>query len=126
MFSSILGLKINKTTIPTPFSLCFLITFIPATYAQNISFETQVLPILETKCGECHGSNNPEVRLNLTTYVGLIEGSEYGLVVEPGDVMASYLIEMIETGEMPQDGEPVSSTELTVIRSWIEQGALNN
>lgn len=84
------------------------------------------MPILQSKCGECHGIENPEVRLTVTNYDELIQGSEFGAVVNPGDPGTSYMIEMIETGEMPQDGEPVSSEELSLIKIWIEQGALNN
>lgn len=102
--------------------------FIPISLvsAQSISFEQQVLPILLNKCSECHGDENPEVRLTVVNYEELMQGSEFGIVVNPGDPASSYMIEMITLGEMPQDGERVTDEELSLIEAWIEEGALNN
>ena len=116
----------DKIIIYAPLIVGFLIAYIPAALAQSVSFESQVLPVFETKCSECHGLSNPEVRLTLISYEGVIKGSEYGIVIEPGEPIESYMIELIEKGEMPQDGEPVSPDELSLIKSWIEEGALNN
>lgn len=98
----------------------------PLVSAQSISFKQQVLPILLNKCSECHGDENPEVRLTVVNYEQLMQGSEFGIVVNPGDSVTSYMIEMIALGEMPQDGEPVTDQELSLIKTWIEEGALNN
>ncbi len=94
--------------------------------AQSVSFQEQVLPILKNKCGECHGDENPEVRLTVINYEELMEGSEFGIVISPGDPSSSYMIELIALGEMPQDGEPVTNEELSLIEVWIEEGALDN
>ncbi len=94
--------------------------------AQNVSFKAQILPILQNKCSECHGTENPEVRLTVTQYDQLMLGSEFGIVVNPGEPASSYIVEMIALGEMPQDGEPVTNEELFLIETWIEEGALNN
>ena len=49
-----------------------------------VSFETEVLPILEKHCTECHSDENAELGLKLDTYEGLMGGSDYGTVVEAG------------------------------------------
>lgn len=115
-----------KKTMFIPFVILIFIAFIPITLAQTVSFETQILPIFELRCAECHGEQNPEVRLRLIDYEEVLEGSEYGIVIKPGDIESSYLIEMIETGEMPQDGEPVTLDELSLIKTWVVEGALDN
>jgi len=49
-------------------------------------------------------------------------------VVEPGDPDGSFLMDMITAGDMPPEGEgdKVPEEEIALIRTWIEQGALNN
>jgi hypothetical protein len=53
-------------------------------------------------------------------------GSEYGPIVEPGNVEDSVLWMMIEVGDMPQEGDPLTAEELEVIQAWIAEGAQNN
>ncbi len=104
----------------------FTFSSLPLASAEGISFETQILPILKNKCSECHGDENPEVMLTVVNYEELMQGSEFGIIINPSDPATSYMLEMIETGEMPQDGEGVTSEELSLIKEWIEEGALNN
>jgi predicted metal-binding protein len=119
-------MNFKKIVIKLVISCCIFFKLANIATAQNVSFESDILPIFELKCGECHGEVYPELRLTLTSYEGILKGSEYGSVVKPGDPSASYLIDMIASGEMPQDGEPVNLEEFNLIRSWIEQGALEN
>lgn len=116
----------NKLLVSLFFGLIFSFYSLQLASAQSVSFETQILPILQNKCSECHGNENPEVRLTVINYEELMQGSEFGVIVNPGDPTTSYMIEMIETQDMPQDGEPVTSEELALIKLWIEEGALNN
>lgn len=96
------------------------------------SFSEEIAPILEKYCLSCHGGVGEdgqrvvEVSLDLTTWDGVMAGSEYGSVVEPGDPAKSILVEMIEDGTMPEEGDPVPPADLEKIRSWIAEGALNN
>ena len=53
-------------------------------------------------------------------------GSEFGTVIEAGDVEGSYLFDMIVAGDMPEEGDPVPEEEIQLIRTWIEAGAPNN
>ncbi len=99
-------------------------------------FADDVLPIFEQRCVKCHGGVGPdgeqrlEVLLDLSSYEGVMAGSEYGTVIEPGDSEASLLIEMIVAGDMPSqdDGEEelVPPEEIELIRAWIDEGAENN
>lgn len=98
----------------------------------QVSFAGDVLPILQNRCVECHGGideNGEERRealLDLRSYDGVMAGSEFGEVIEPGDAEASYLLEMIVEGDMPEEGDPVPEAEIETIRSWITAGAENN
>ncbi len=116
----------NKLLVLIFFGFIFSFYSLQPASAQSVSFEAQILPIFQNKCSECHGNENPEVRLTVVNYEELMQGSEFGIVVNPGDPTTSYMIEMIETQEMPQDGELVTNEELALIKVWIEEGALNN
>ncbi|NNF28180.1 MAG: hypothetical protein HKN73_13230 [Gemmatimonadetes bacterium] len=98
----------------------------------QVSFANDVLPIFNNRCVDCHGGTdeNGEQRLesllDLRSYEGVMAGSEFGTVIEAGDAEASYLLEMIVEGDMPEEGDPVPEAEIETIRSWITAGAENN
>lgn len=91
-----------------------------------ISFAEQVAPIFEARCVECHGEESTELGLRLDSYEGLMAGSDYGTVVEAGDPDGSLLIDMMESGDMPEDGDAVPPEEIEIIKTWISEGAENN
>ena len=100
----------------------------------TVSFAEQILPIFQKRCAKCHGGEDEngevltEVSLSLLEYERVMVGSEFGSVVEAGDPDGSFLIDMITAGDMPPEGEgdKVPEEEIALIRTWIEQGALNN
>jgi len=92
---------------------------------REVSFAEEVLPILEKYCVECHSEESAELGLKLDTYEGVMGGSDYGTVVEAGDV-ESLLVEMIESGDMPDGGDPMPAEELNVIKAWVTEGAQKN
>ncbi len=91
-----------------------------------VSFTTDVLPIFETYCSECHSEENTELGLRLDSYEGAMAGSDYGTVIEAGDADGSLLVDMISSGDMPEDGDPVPADLLEIIKTWINEGAENN
>lgn len=92
-------------------------------YARDID------PIMKKYCVTCHGGMGAdgekvtEMGLDLTSYAGMMAGSTYGTVVEPGDPDNSLLLEMVEAGDMPEEGEKVPAELVQVLRAWIAQGA---
>jgi mono/diheme cytochrome c family protein len=107
------------TTSPTPGA-------IDAQPRGTVSFAQQIAPIFEARCTQCHGEPVAESGLNLSTYEGAMVGSEYGTVVEAGNPDESLIIDMISSGGMPAEGDPMPSEELELLRSWIAEGAENN
>ena len=104
------------------------------TSQDTVSFAKQILPIFQNRCAKCHGAEDEngevrtEVSLSLLEYERVMVGSEFGSVVEAGDPDGSFLMDMITAGDMPPEGEgdKVPEEEIALIRTWIEQGALNN
>lgn len=100
--------------------------------AVDVSYQEDVVPILEASCLDCHGAENDEGEVvielgyDMTTYEGLMAGSDYGPVIEPGDPDGSLFLDMIVNGDMPEDGDPLPEEEIEVIRAWIAEGAQNN
>lgn len=103
----------------------------PATGAvAEVSFRNEVKPILDQYCVTCHGGMyegelRKEDSLDLTTYDGLMAGSEYGTVLDAGDP-ESLIIEMMVDGDMPDEGDPVPPELIDLFRTWIVEGAKNN
>lgn len=92
----------------------------------EVSFANHVLPILVDRCSECHGSDNPEEGLEVTSYRTLMLGSIYGSVIEAGDAEGSYLFEQVNSGKMPKNNAPLTPNQIETIRTWIDAGALDN
>ncbi len=91
-----------------------------------VSFADDIMPIFEARCWECHSEENMELGLKLDSYEAVMAGSDYGTVIEPGDADGSLLVDMIASGDMPEDGDPVLPEELELIKTWIAEGAENN
>ena len=125
-----LGFMLALTDVPLTLAAQDELQF--SLIAADVSFSEDVTPILEAKCVICHGGADEngaitkEMQLDLTSYDALMIGSEYGPIVEPGNVEDSVLWMMIEVGDMPQEGDPLTAEELEVIQAWIAEGAQNN
>ena len=101
---------------------------------QPVSFQEDVQPILEANCSECHsggGAGAEASGLDMSSYEGLMEGTRYGPVIEPGDSVSSTLVLLLEgkadpSIRMPHGKDPLSDEKIAVIKRWIDQGAPNN
>jgi uncharacterized membrane protein len=100
-----------------------------------VSYQADVLPILEKHCKACHVPGQPGYIVSgfdLEGYESLMKGTHYGPVVLPGDALTSTLVMLIEGRASPAlkmphgDAPPMSSDEIRTIRMWVEQGAKNN
>ena len=93
---------------------------------ENVSFSEDILPIFKDRCSECHEWPDPSEDLVLTSYGDVMYGSANGDVVIPGEPENSYLVELIETGQMPRRRDPLTTVQIELIKAWIEAGALDN
>ena len=111
------------TTEPTTASVP---TTDPAAASATVSFAADVLPILQSRCLNCHGGNRTEEGLSLRTHADVLTGSDNGAVVVPGDATNSLLFEMVSTQEMPKRGPKLTPDQVQLIMTWINEGALDN
>ena len=88
------------------------------------TFEADVRPILKAHCFHCHGEEGKtEGELDVRLVRLLLAGGESGPALVAGKAGQSYLMERLESGEMPPGETKLSARELRVIREWIDQGA---
>ena len=92
----------------------------------GVSFANDVLPILQSRCVNCHGGQRIEKGLSLNSYDNVMAGSENGAAVVPGDANNSLMAQLIQSGKMPKRGPKLTPPQLQTIVDWINQGALNN
>ena len=90
---------------------------------QSVDFTAQVAPIFAQHCVRCHSASVKSGKLSLATSTDLLQT---GYVVA-GDPDGSYLLEVItsqdnERPAMPQEGTALSSSQVELIRKWIQQG----
>lgn len=118
----------TDTAAPTDTAVATEATAVTESAMQGptVSFAHDVLPLIESRCINCHGGNRVEKGLNLKTYAELMTGSENGSVVIAGDAADSKLVELIATQKMPKRGPKLTPPQVELITEWVNQGALNN
>lgn len=92
----------------------------------TVSFSAGVLPIMESRCVNCHGGERVEDGLYLRTYDEIMAGSENGAVVIPGNPGDSLLVEVVVTQEMPKRGPKLTPIQVQLLSDWVAAGAPNN
>ena len=84
------------------------------------TYEASIGPLLQARCGSCHGDGGIE-GLNVITYETLMKGSESGAVVVPNDPQGSLLVQK-QSGDLPHFGQ-LTPDELGLLITWINAGA---
>jgi len=101
----------------------------------NVSFSTDVHPILEKYCLDCHMAGKPGYEasgLDMESYGVLMKGTRFGPVVIAGDRLNSALTMLIEgradpSIKMPHGDRPgPNAADIEIIGRWVDQGAMNN
>lgn len=108
----------------------------PVDPGDGVSFSADVRPLLSASCSGsgCHIGQTTN-GVNLSGYAQIIasSGVQYGqAIVIAGDADASPIIDKVSSAN-PQFGErmplgrsPLSSSQIATLRTWIEDGALDN
>jgi hypothetical protein len=94
--------------------------------ATEVSYANDVYPILESRCATCHMGEFVSEGLDMNTYESLLEGSQNGPVIVPGDAGDSLLVEKISKGKMPKRGPKLTPAQIQTITDWINAGAPKN
>ena len=97
---------------------------------EKITFDQHIVPIFREKCGSCHNANDKKGDLVLDNYNLAMQGGASGEVVRTdGDASQSQLYLVVTHKSepvMPPSQPKLPDEQLTLIRKWIEGGALEN
>ncbi len=95
----------------------------------SINFATQIKPILEKSCYECHNAEKKKGNFRLDDPALALKGGESGLpAIVPGKSAESRLIKLVAREDpdspMPPKAENALSREqVGLLKQWIDQGA---
>lgn len=87
--------------------------------------QDKVRPLLESRCGECHGAGvEGKGGLSLTTRSGMLTGGDSGPVLVPFHPEQSLLLSAVryESFEMPPRNR-LPAEEIAILERWIQLGA---
>lgn len=94
--------------------------------AAKITYEEHVSSIFKNRCNGCHNADKQKGGLNLETFGTAMQGGGSGKVVEPGDLDASTLFQLVthqDQPTMPPNAPKIPEPEIEAIKLWIEGGA---
>jgi hypothetical protein len=93
----------------------------------KVNFETQIWPILQAHCFECHAGQQQEGNLRVDARDPFFAGGVSGKVLTYGDANQSLLIDRLlgkgDHDRMPVDSDPLSDKQIALVRRWIDEGA---
>jgi hypothetical protein len=105
-----------------------------AARAGGIDFASEIQPLFQRSCLNCHGNEKPRGRFSMTSLEKILQGGHSGVpAIVPGDSAASLLVrhvsDQVEDLEMPplrrrDKYPPFSPAEVRRIRDWIDAGAV--
>jgi len=101
--------------------MTLVLAAIPACAQRAPLFKSEILPVLQKNCVQCHGDQKKMAGLDLSTFAGLMAGGSSGPVIAPGKPERSLLWQMIDAGKMPMAGK-LADADKQLIRTYIEQG----
>jgi uncharacterized membrane protein len=98
--------------------------------ARMTFYTSKVLPLLESRCYECHGNGKRKGGLQMDVRASLVSKNEDGAwIAQPGDPAHSLMIERCllpaeDDEAMPPEGDRLKAAELEVLRTWIADGVV--
>src|SRR5438132_375413 len=98
-------------------------------FAEPVSFQKQIRPILAKNCSGCHQPAGPQSDLSVTTFADFQKGGRKGPAFIPGKPDDSIVIAYLTgktTPQMPFGGKPLPAEQIEIVRQWIKEGALND
>src|SRR5712691_9428939 len=99
--------------------------------APKVSYYREVRPILQANCQGCHQPAKAKGGFVMTDFKRLLAGGDNeGAAIVPQHPEQSSILKMVtpQDGEvrMPKGKTPLTETEVALIRSWIQQGAVDD
>jgi hypothetical protein len=110
--------------------LVFLVGISPVSGKDRprVDYEHDVLPLLKSRCYQCHDGRKSRSGLRLDVKIRALRGGDSGTpAIVPGNSNKSELIRRLTTTDkkevMPPKGKRLSAAEVRLLRDWIDSGA---
>lgn len=109
-------------------SLAWILMLAPAfAQGQEIDYTRQIKPLLSQHCADCHGMDLQEGGFRVDSGGLVVRGGDRGVSVVAGKPDESLILKVLQgEGEIPQmplEADPLTNTQIKLIRDWIAQGA---
>ena len=102
----------------------------PCNLPLTVSYQANVLPILQQQCYRCHSADKYKVLTSSTLNMEDFASLKYYATPANGRNNVSYLVGNIRHDDgfvkMPYDGGKLSDCEIATIQAWVDAGALSN
>ncbi len=92
--------------------------------AKEKFFDDEIVPMLSRHCLECHDTATRKGKLDLSKKATAYATGKNETVIIPGKAAKSLLWEVVESGDMPDERDPLSADEKKLLRKWIDDGAV--
>lgn len=92
----------------------------PTTTESALTWETGIREIFEIQCAECH-SSTPTGGFSITSYAKVLQGSNLGPIIIPGNPAESHLFYKLKFGGNHPGYMSKNQTEL--VWEWVSSGA---
>jgi hypothetical protein len=111
-----------------------LVVLIGASFAPaqtGPSYAKEIRPILSKYCLECHNAKTQKGTLSLETFKAMMDGSDSGAVIVPGQPDKSKLVLLTEHKQKPTMPPPKAKfhptkDEVALLRAWVKAGAVDD
>lgn len=99
---------------------------LPPAATHVVRFTSEIQPIFETACLNCHGYGRAKGGFRLDNRAALLEGGDSGPAVAEWQSAKSLLVELVAGLDpdrvMPKKGKRLAAAQISALRAWIDQG----
>src|SRR5262249_22088382 len=94
---------------------------------EKVTYNKELRPVLRKNCVGCHNSDRARGNLDMSSYLGIMNGSTSGKVAFPGKPEQSLMYRLaahLEDPIMPPGKARIGQKDLDVIKKWIVDGMI--
>ena len=94
----------------------------------TVSYQTQIVPLLNQRCRACHNAGSALGGLNVGSFADFVKGGDHGALLTPGKPGASSLMDYLigKRDRMPKGSAPLADDQIALFRTWIQEGATDD
>ena len=100
---------------------------LPPPASRPVDFTKDIEPILSDRCYGCHGPDKQKADLRWDVKASAFKTGEHGPIIVPRNSATSRVIKLVSGLEpdsiMPPRGERLTTSQIGLLRAWIDQGA---